>query len=409
MTVDRPRVLMIAFACNPEGSGEHWLGWGWAEQAAKSCDVTLLTWDRFAKEIERRAPSFRVRPVCVGVPDWVDQLGDRSGLGRWLRQIIWHRRASTVAAQLHAQWPFALAHQTTFHTFRIPLLVADWKIPAVWGPIAGGESPPPGFGLWLGRLKTAEAARKAMNRAALARPRVRQSLRAAHAIFVSNQTTLNFLPPSCRERCIVVPPNALRESPPVPPPRPRDHDAPLNLLMVGNCVATRSIPLVLEALGRAPKLPWQLTVVGNGRAIEDWKKRAAEKNMAQKVLFTGGVPRSELASHYARADVFVFPALRDSGGSGLLEAMSFGLPVVCCDWGGPAEMVDENSGVKVPVNTPEAAIKSFAAAFERLHADPSWRRSLGEAGFNRVKQMFSWERKREVLETTYARCLGLSR
>ena len=40
--VKRPRVLMIAFACNPAGSGEHWLGWGWAEQAAKSCDVTLV-------------------------------------------------------------------------------------------------------------------------------------------------------------------------------------------------------------------------------------------------------------------------------------------------------------------------------------------------------------------------------
>ena len=40
----RPRILMIAFACNPAGGGEHWLGWGWAEQAAQLCDVTLLTW-----------------------------------------------------------------------------------------------------------------------------------------------------------------------------------------------------------------------------------------------------------------------------------------------------------------------------------------------------------------------------
>ena len=47
--MNKPRVLMIAFACNPGGIGEHWLGWGWAEEAAKSYDVTLLTWDRRAK------------------------------------------------------------------------------------------------------------------------------------------------------------------------------------------------------------------------------------------------------------------------------------------------------------------------------------------------------------------------
>ena len=39
---DKPKVLMIAFACNPEGSGEHWLGWGWAEQASKSFRVHLI-------------------------------------------------------------------------------------------------------------------------------------------------------------------------------------------------------------------------------------------------------------------------------------------------------------------------------------------------------------------------------
>ena len=48
----------------------------------------------------------------------------------------------------------------------------------------------------------------------------------------------------------------------------------------------------------------------------------------------------------------------------------------------------------------------FAAAFERLHADPGWRATMGDAGFKRVKEEFSWKKKREVLEATYGRCLG---
>jgi glycosyltransferase involved in cell wall biosynthesis len=405
----RPRVLMIAFACNPAGSGEHWLGWGWAEQAAKSCDVTLVTWNRFAAEIERAAPAAGIKPVCLGVPDAVNRLGDRNSAGRWFRQVIWHRRAAAVAAQLHREQPFALAHQTTFHTFRIPFRAASWGIPSAWGPIAGGETCPPGFGPWLGKLRTVESTRKWTNALALAQPAVRRSLRAASVLFVSNHTTLNFLPAWCRDRGIVVPPNSLRDDPPPPPARQRDAAAPLNLLFVGNCVATRSIPLVLDALKRMPAGAARLTVVGGGAALEDWKAQTARDGLGERVMFTGAVARTELARHYENADAFVFPALRDSGGSGLLEAMSFGLPVVCCDWAGPAEMVDDKSGVKVPVTTPEAAIAGFAWAFEKLRAQPDSRIELGQGAWRRVRGEFSWAKKREVLEAAYTRCLGLSR
>lgn len=405
----KPRVLMIAFACNPAGGGEHWLGWGWAEQAAKSYDVTLISWDRFEKEIKLHARATGITPVCIGVPNWVNTIGDKSGMGRWLRQIIWHRRAATAAARLHAEKPFTLVHQTTFHTFRIPFRTSNLGIPAVWGPIAGGESTPPGFGAWLGRLKFAEATRRIINRLMLARPAVQKSMRAASVIFVSNKTTLNFLPAYCRERCIVVPPNSIRGE--LSPPQARQVDAnlPLNLLFVGNCVATRSIPLVLEALRRLPDLPWQLTVVGGGSSLTEWKEAARTLAIESRVTFTGAIARAEVEKHYATADAFVFPALRDSGGSGLLEAMSCGLPVICCDWGGPAEMVDADSGIKVSVKNPEAAINGFAEAITRLHQDPEQRQTMGHNAFKRAKENFSWAWKRKLLEETYQRCLGARR
>jgi glycosyltransferase involved in cell wall biosynthesis len=180
-------------------------------------------------------------------------------------------------------------------------------------------------------------------------------------------------------------------------------------LFVGNCVATRSLPLIFEALKRLPALPWQLTAVGGGAALADWKSLVTTNGLTSRVIFTGAVPRTELPGYYERADVFVFPALRDSGGSGLLEAMSFGLPVVCCDCGGPAEMVDDNSGVKVPVTNPEAAISGFVTAFQTLHDQPTWRATLGGNAYCRVQEEFSWEKKRTVLEAAYARCLGTSR
>jgi glycosyltransferase involved in cell wall biosynthesis len=55
--------------------------------------------------------------------------------------------------------------------------------------------------------------------------------------------------------------------------------------------------------------------------------------------------------YYDEADALAFLWLRDSGGSALLEAMTRGLPVICLDWGGPAKMLGEYSGIRLPANT----------------------------------------------------------
>lgn len=41
--VNKPRVLIIAFASNPVGTGEHWLGWGWAARIFRSRSTTRRT------------------------------------------------------------------------------------------------------------------------------------------------------------------------------------------------------------------------------------------------------------------------------------------------------------------------------------------------------------------------------
>jgi len=47
------------------------------------------------------------------------------------------------------------------------------------------------------------------------------------------------------------------------------------------------------------------------------------------VQLTGVVPRSEVAAHYAWADVFLLPSLCEGSATSTYEAMFQGLPVVC--------------------------------------------------------------------------------
>jgi glycosyltransferase involved in cell wall biosynthesis len=317
MAVAKPKILMIAYACDPTGSGEHWLGWGWAEQAAHSCQVDLVTTPKARAAVEESSRAVGITPHFVNAPGWLRTVGGLGWTG-WLRKLAWQRRVVRLAAELHRRKKFALAHQTTFHSFRAPFLAAGLGIPSVWGPIASGERVPAGFECYLGRARWAEASRNLVNRLWLRRASVKRSLRQASVLFVSNRTAPDFLPAACHPKCQIVSPNALRaeaERHVRPPAGARAKDATFRLLYVGNCVATRAIPRVLEALQQSCLPDHALVVVGSGPALEHWKRRAAELRLGARTRFVGKVPRSQLDGYYASAGVVVFPALRDSGGA----------------------------------------------------------------------------------------------
>jgi glycosyltransferase involved in cell wall biosynthesis len=420
----KPRVLMIAYACNPEGGGEHWLGWGWAEQAAREFAVHLITTPNSRAQVEKHAPLHGITPHFVGLPGWLRKTSSQlGGAGSWLRKLVWQYRVARLAAALHEREKFQIVHQTTFHTFRVPFLAARLDIPSVWGPIAGGESVPPGFARDLGAARAGEFLRRLVNRLWLATPSVRGSLQRASVVFVSNHTTLEFIPQGFRDKCVVVPPNALRPEDAATPFASSSHspstnvgqienenedDASksFNLLYVGNCVATRALPLVFDALRHSGLDDWKLTVVGSGPALARWRRLVTQWSLSARVEFTGQLPRERVSAYYARADALVFPALRDSGGSALLEAMARGVPVICLDWGGPGEMVDASSGVKIPMRDRAETVAALAASFARLKALPDLRRALARAAQERAQTHFRWETKRALLVSTYQRLLS---
>ena len=108
----------------------------------------------------------------------------------------------------------------------------------------------------------------------------------------------------------------------------------------------------------------------------------------------------------AACDVLVHPSLHDSGGWVCLEAMAAGKPVVCLDLGGPAEQVTDRTGVKVVANTPEQAVADLARALTALGSNPDLRHTMGEAGRERVRDEYIWEKKGDRLDALYASVLS---
>ena len=76
------------------------------------------------------------------------------------------------------------------------------------------------------------------------------------------------------------------------------------------------------------------------------------------------------------------------------------------DLGGPALLVTDRTGVKVPANNPEQAVSELARAMTALGTDPDLRHAMGEAGRQRAGDEYIWEKKGDRLDTLYSSVLG---
>jgi glycosyltransferase involved in cell wall biosynthesis len=81
--------------------------------------------------------------------------------------------------------------------------------------------------------------------------------------------------------------------------------------------------------------------------------------------------------------------------------MSMSRPVICLDLGGPAVQVTEETGIKVPADTPEQVVSDLASAMQALASDAELRKRMGDAGRRRVEEHFLWEEKAKAFCQIY--------
>lgn len=138
-------------------------------------------------------------------------------------------------------------------------------------------------------------------------------------------------------------------------------------------------------------------LVGSGRDEAEFKTLAAD---LPSVVFEGW--RQNVGDYLAAFDLLAFPSREEGLGSTVLDAMSFGLPVVASRVDGLPEIVtDGETGFLVPSGDAAA----LADAVARLARDPSLRRRLGAAGRERAAG-FSPEVMVEAYDRLYRQVLG---
>jgi glycosyltransferase involved in cell wall biosynthesis len=145
-------------------------------------------------------------------------------------------------------------------------------------------------------------------------------------------------------------------------------DAPV-LMHVGRLAAEKNLGLLMSAFAavRTAVPEARAVVVGDGPS-----RRALERDHPD-VHFCGVRRGSELATHYASGDLFLFPSLTETFGNVVLEALASGLPPVAFDRAAAGMLVED--GVSGLLTAP-GDDAGFIAAAVRAASDGSLRQRL---------------------------------
>lgn len=182
------------------------------------------------------------------------------------------------------------------------------------------------------------------------------------------------------------------------------------LLFLGRIHPKKGLPNLIEAWAklkaenRTLADSWALAVAGwsQGGHEDQLKKMVGEKGLGCDVLFLGPAFDDAKAACLQNADAFILPSFSEGLPMSVLEAWSYGLPVVMTAQCNLPEGFAANAAVEV---RPEA--DSIADGLDRLLSMPdAERRQMGSNGRDLVVSKFAWPRIAAQMIEVYKWVLG---
>lgn len=371
------KLLISAYACEPGKGSEPGVGWRWAlETAALGHEVWVLTRSNnqpaISRELTRLGHPANLHFLYFDLPPSM-RWWKRGGFTVHLYYLLWQRGAAQFAHERHAEMQFDAVHHLTFGVIRQPSFMGRLGIPLVVGPLGGGERAPRAIRKPLslsGRLK--DALRDIANSLARYDPWVRSMYAQAALILMKTPESLQWLPEKFRAKahCMLEIGIDARLEVATQFPEPARNYQTLHLMYVGRFLYWKGMDLGLHAVAELKRrgVPVRLTMIGQGGERERWQKLTAELRLADSVTWVPWMKQHDLLAAYRTFDALLFPSLHDSSGNVVLEAMASGLPVVCLALGGPAQLVDDSCGRAVEVDSRSApeVIQALADALAEL-------------------------------------------
>jgi glycosyltransferase involved in cell wall biosynthesis len=410
------RVLLIAEAANPEWTSNALIGWSLSRALAKVAHVHLVTQLRNRGAIVRaglvEGKDFSaIDNERYALPLWKvsTKLGAGGLFGHTMSTALGSLAYYSFESELWRQFAgrvngheFDLVHRITplspTSQSIIAKRLAKLGIPFVIGPLNGGAPWPRSFmdrqhaeREWLAHVRSLY---KLM-------PAHRSTYRCSTAIIAASKHTLAELPRWAAGKYVYIPENG------VDPERfscPRDRVArlPLRVAFVGRLVPYKGADILIKAAAEFLTCgQLELHIIGDGPQRQLLESLVDRLNVRDSVRFHGMVPHTQIQHKLRICDIMAFPSIREIGGAVVMEAMALGLTPIVADYAGPAEIVDDETGIRIPFRDEQSLVEGMNRAIGEIIRHPEVLEKFGAAARQKVLANFTWDAKAQQILAVY--------
>lgn len=401
------KVLVNCYACSPYKGSEPGMGWNFIKALSKFHELHIITESKFKNDLDKY---FSEHPDELKNCHFYFIAKERH---KKLRRIwppsyywfykAWQKEAFILAQKLEAQHNFDVVHQLNMIGYREPGYLYRLNKPFVWGPIGGFNITPwkllPSMGLYgclfygcrnLINLWQMHCSRQ-----------VKQAIEQSKELISAtkdDQTTIKKL---WKKNSLIIPEVGFTSNNHV---ILKTRKGKLRICWSGIHIPRKALNLLLEAVNISKyKEQIELHVLGAGSYTKKWEKLAKEFSI-KNIEWHGWVEKEKALEIMQDTHVFAITSLSDATSTVLLEALSYGLPVIALDHLGFSNIITPKCGIKVKVQSKKQVLRDFAFAIDQLFEDEPLRQRLAKGALKRAKD-FTWEEKAQTIHSLYLRAI----
>ena len=137
---------------------------------------------------------------------------------------------------------------------------------------------------------------------------------------------------------------------------------------VGRIAPEKSVDTLIEAIKNVEDDHIKLLIVGGGPHLEDLKELVERYSLQDRVMFTGGIDKSEIPNYYHAIDAFACASVSETQGLTYIEALATGTIVIARYDQNLENVIEDGKNGYFFTNTQELTALMKKVAYEDLSA-----------------------------------------
>ena len=399
------KILINCYACSPYKGSEPGMGWNFIKSLCRLHELHIITESKFQQDLNQY---FEEHPEEKPFYHFYFIEKERHKKLRkiWPPSYYWfykarQKKAIILAKTLDQKENFDVIHQLNMVGYREPGYFYKLNKPLVWGPIGGMCISPwcllPSTGIY-GTLYY--GFRNLINIYQMHfKTRVRSFAKSSSAIISATQDNHDGILKRWGKESIIIPEVGMLEDKQKKQISPRSNNI-LKIAWSGQHTPGKALNLLLEAISISNlKDNIELHVIGQGKYTLRWK-RLAKRYHLNNIIWHGWVKREEAISIMKECNLFCITSIADLTSTVLLEALSYGLPVIALNHCGFSNVITIDCGIKIDIHSKKQVVNDFAQAIKTIYNNEEWRIQISQNALKRASD-FTWEEKATQIDNIY--------